>query len=169
MLDVFVPFLFPPFSRSILSLFPVRDIYICELLLLMIYSFPFSLYAPFHFLRAATPPADLSSAHPCPVSVVYHYRVSPKYIHCHHHIVLMSFSSSRPVYSPLFVSGRSFSCSSSHCVLFFSLVFFYVVVHPIFSGVRRNFTAVYLYYSVGQIFCTCPPCQFPTAFCSFSL
>ena len=112
MLDVFVPFLFPPFSRSILSLFPVRDIYIRELLLLMIYSFPFSLYAPFHFLRAATPPADLSSTHPCPVSVMYHYRVSPKYVHCHHHIVLTSFFFIAPCLS-------SFLCLSTFILLFF--------------------------------------------------
>ena len=107
-------------------------IYTCELLLLMSYSFSFSLDAPFHFLRAAMPPVNLSSAFPPPVFVVYHYHVSPMYVHCHHHIVLTSFSSSRPVYFPLFVSGCSFSCSSSHRVLFFSLVFFMFLCARIF-------------------------------------
>jgi hypothetical protein len=66
-------------------------IHICELLLLMSYSFSVSPYVPFPFLRFATPPANASSAHPRPVFVVYHYRVSPMYIHCHHHFVLTSF------------------------------------------------------------------------------
>ena len=48
-------------------------------------------------------------------------------------------SSSRPIYRPFFVSRHSFCCSSSHRVLFFSLMFFYVLVRPNFSGVRRKF------------------------------
>jgi hypothetical protein len=66
-------------------------IHICELLLLMSYSFSVSPYVPFPFLRLATPLANVSSAHPRPVFVVYHYRVSPMYVHCHHHFVLTSF------------------------------------------------------------------------------
>ena len=113
MLDVFIPFLFPHFHDPSFhcSLLLINDI--CELLLLMSYSFSVSLYAPFPSLQLATPPpANLSSAHPCPVFVVYHYRVSQMYVHCHHHIVLMSFFFILPCLSP-------FLCLSTFILLFF--------------------------------------------------
>ena len=169
MLFVFIPFLSPHFSWSILSLFPVLDTYMWVVIIDYLFLFSFPLHT-FSFLVTCNPPANVSSAHPCPVFVVYHYRVSPMYVHCHHHIVLTSFFFIMPCLTPflcLLMIILLFFFSS--CLVFLSCVFFYVLVHPNFSGVRRNFTAVYLYYSVGQIFCTCPLCPFPTAFCRFSL
>ena len=146
-------------------------IHICELLLLNSYSFSVSLLCTFSFLATCNPPS-LPVRPPCLCVLVLLY-TTIVLVQCTLILIIILYlrlsSSSCPVYHPFFVSQHSFSCSSSHRVLFFSLVFFYVFVRPNFSGVHRNFTAVHLYYSVGQIFRTCPLRQFPTAFCRFAM
>ena len=99
----------------------------CELLLLMSYCFSVSLLHTFSFL--VTP---LPMCHLCPDFVVYHYHISPMYIHCHHHFVLTSFFFiilySMPFFCLLMIILLLFF---SFCVVFLCHVF-YVVVHLIF-------------------------------------
>ena len=169
MLNVFIPFLSPHFSQSIISLFPVLDTYMWVVIVDELFLFSFPLHT-FSFLVTCDPP--LPMCHQC-ICVLFLLYTTIVLVQCTSIVIIifylhLSFSSCL-VWCPSFVSWWSFCHCSSHCVLFFSLLVFYVAVHPIFSGVHPNFTAVYSYYSVGQIIRTSPLCQFPTAFCRLSL
>lgn len=114
-------------------------IHICELLLLMSYSFSVSPYVPFPFLRLATP---LPMCHPR-IRVLFSLYTTIVLVQCTSIVIIilylhLSFSSCL-VWRPSFVSRRSFCRSSSHSVLFFSLVVFYVVVRRIFFWCAPKF------------------------------
>ena len=101
------------------------------------FQFPFT----YLFLSCDLQP-PLPMCHPC-ICVLFLLCTNIMLVQCTSIVIIilylcLSFSSC-PVWCPFFVSRHSFCCSSSHRVLFFSLVFFYVLVRPNFSGMCRKF------------------------------
>ena len=135
----------PHFSWSIISLFPVLDTYMWVVIVGVIpFQFPFM----YLFLSCNLQATPLPMCHLHPVFVVFHYHVSPMYIHCHHHFVVTSFFF-------IILNLMPFICLSMFILsLFFSLCLVFLCCVFLCCRVPNFFWCALLFYCCIFIQCS---------------